>query len=519
MLKTGSDVRGVKRLNQEFEKTDKQLDEITKGFKGTAGQARKLAEQAEPMKRLDRQMATLAKHVKAGRLSLADAEKLAGKYQRQLDRTAESGNKAHGRSMIGNLGAMAAGYLSINAALSTGIDLLKEQARLVDEAAKRDQASRAGVAPLAQLAATSATTPEGRRKKFREFEAEARQFFASGGASTYEQSGLDVFDLVSAGLNRKDRNFARDVQASGALQNVAGAATAYASLQATLGANAPKTFEDFLDQAIAASAIAPAQANEIPLAASRSAGSASALGLGPEFLNAATAYLAKSTGSASQGGTQLAAFLKGIESKGLEADPSLKGKSGVGLLTALAGRNLDRGGLANLLGNDNEAITGARTLINVLPQLQQSVGAIRTADAENLAAQTLGLPDASPGLKAARLATTARQSAEINEQNHSARLQNLLQAAFDERRANRAAGTEGEWGDYLQDNLIGNLSVLIGGDYARRTELSRVLNHSSADVGANPLSDALAAEIATALGKQTGVLEQIRDGGSAGRQE
>lgn len=514
-LETTADVRGAQRLNKELEKSEKQLEEITKTARGTARQAQKIAEQADPTKRLNREYANLAKHVKAGRVSLQDAEVVAGKLQRRMDRLNTSSVAAVGPKMLGKVTSLIAGYVSLNSAIQLTVGLMREQAQLVSQAAERSQQTRGGVAPLAQLAATQGKTQAEREQILLDLEAEAKSFAASGAAPDVGAAGRDVFGLVSAGLNRSDRDFARDVQASGALQNVADAGRAFASLQATLGAAAPKTFEDFLDQAIQASAIAPAQAPEIPLAASRAAGSAAAIGIGPEFLNAATAYLAKATGDATQGGTQLAQFLKGIESEGLAADPSLRGLSGVELVRELASRNLDRAGLEGLLGGRQEAISGARTLINVLPQLEQSVAAIRRADAEDLARQTIDLPDASPGLRIARGRTRAETEANIAEQNRSADLENLFRTGLAERRRNRANGTETQFGDFFEDYLD---SWVVQTDFQRRTRLRNFL--SASESGANPLSAQTEADISAALAGQLYVLRRIESNtaGSA-RQE
>ncbi|MEN1680786.1 MAG: phage tail tape measure protein [Planctomycetota bacterium] len=504
-------VRGVAKLKTELKSATGETARLEREQKDAAKAAEELKRKAAaivrdnetPLERFRRQYRDLNRLYRQGAISLDQKRRAATRLRGELEGAGAAGKRAFGPAALQSVLALGAGYVSANQALQLGVDLLREQARLREEAARRARDARRGFAELSQLAATAATTPDGRRQAQLDFEQEAKSFRAAGASESLDEAAREVFKLASASLSRSDRSFARDIQAAGAVNQVGDAAKAFASLQTRLGPSAPGSFEDFLDQIIQSSSIAPSLAPEIPLAASRAGGSAGALGLRSEFLLASTAILAKGAGSASEGGTQLAAFLKGLEKDGLSADPSLAGLSGVELVREIGGRNLNRGQLAELVGDRQEAIEGLRTLIKNVDELEAQANQIRQADVENLARQTAGLATVSDQQRAAFFADRAQGTKEVAELD-SGRLTNLMNSVLDERAANRAAGNESVWGDLLGD------FVARGAEFINTREgvLRRALRESES--GRQPLPEDLMAEIRDALRLQTPVLEGIQ---------
>lgn len=150
-------IKAVDILNEALTKTAKEGEEAAKSTKRAQENTRRLAEQADPMKKLTRQTEELAKAVKAGDINQRDAtttaERFGREYQeslrkirasfvstaeaqtnwfRKLDETiahtnkldaemalvGKSGDKAFGSAALASLGSYAAGIFSLSQALS-----------------------------------------------------------------------------------------------------------------------------------------------------------------------------------------------------------------------------------------------------------------------------------------------------------------------------------------------------------------------------------------------------------------
>lgn len=311
--------------------------------------------------------------------------------------------KAFGGKALQQLASFAAGFFGVGAAIGGVTRELTDLASRREQVAAQVTAAKFGLGELAQLSATEGSTPAERRAAQAANLREARNILAEGGATTLDEAGGTLFRLKSAGLSRQDRDFAVRIRSRGALNNIGGAAEAFSALQTTLGDRQVGSFEDFLDQAIQSSSIAPALANEIPQAAAASGGSALALGIDLPFLLAATARLGKATGSASEGGTQLQSFLKQTEKalaspKVLEQFPQLEGARGNDLLTKLFDLPAEATTFGGVFGDRAEAIKGFRTLQLNRGILGEDVAGIRSANVANLASATARLPLGDAGL-------------------------------------------------------------------------------------------------------------------------
>lgn len=457
-------IKAAKDFRAEQDKGRKGVDASVKSYGKADVAARRFLRGAETAQdRYNRRLAQGSELVRKGVIDQKQAEQAAARYRQQLLRVGQANRSAFGATAARDIKAYATGLFGVSQAISGVSGLLRQAAAERERLEQQVRQSRVGLAELSQLAAAGATTPGGREKAFAAAVAEARAFRSAGAADSVDAAAREVFFLRSAGLDRGDRDFARDVKASGSISDLAGLAQAFDALRTNLGAKEVGSFEDFLDKAIAASSFAPAQAPEIPQAAARSAGSARALGLSVDSLNAATAFLAKSTGSATEGGTQLAAFLKGIEKDGLAADPTLKGLSLVELVREINSRGLDRGGLADLVGDRQEAITGFRTLAAVLPEFENAVRAIRQADADNLARQTISLPDTDEQLRVGRLADRAKARGDVVGQSTVGVTGNVIEAARQELVAvRRARGDQLAEVKNLFESMNVNFSLLLG---------------------------------------------------------
>lgn len=412
--------KSVAATTKESEKLDKALERLAKKHEG-------------PQERYNRKIDELARLVKDGKISLEQAAAAAERYGKQLNKVGEEGKAVHGPSALQGLRNVAAQYVGMGVAINAALSALRSLGAEKERQAQAAIQSRAGLGQLSQLAAT-ASDPKG---EFNRLVAEARRIHSSGAVATEEEAGNLLFSLVSAGLNQSDRDFAAELRRSGTLTDVGGAATAYAAMTTALGSKEVGSFEQFISKALQASSVAPALANEIPQAATRAAGSAGALGLSDEFLNAATAILAKKTGSAAEGGTQLASFLKQVEKAQIG---DLQGKSGIGIVEYLSSLSEADQGFGGVLGDRAEAIAGFRTLRDNLGLLKDLTQQIDQAQNSGLARTATTLPEGDVGI----LGAQARARAEATygqSMTEDAALTNLVHAAYQERvRTARANG-------------------------------------------------------------------------------
>ncbi len=430
-------VKAVDSTTQALDNLDKTADKAAKTSKRLEEQlnkqAQRIKESIDPQERFNRKYAELQQHLDAGRLTTDQVTAATAKLREEM-------TAAVGPGPLSNVVKMAAAYVSVSQALGVVTSELREQARLREEAAQKARDSTRGLGSLSQLAATMGSTPEARQAAFASLVAEARGFVATGAASSENEGGRLLFDLVSAGVGTQDRQFAARLQSQGTLDNVGGAAQAFDALTTALGGEEVGSFQKFMSKALQAASVAPGSFEQLPIALTAAGGSAKALGVSDEFLLAAGAVLAKKTGSPSEAATQLAAFLKQSEKSGLRGIQGIGGTALVEKLGALPQRQQEFGGV---LGDRAEAIEGFRTLRDALPQVMALEKEIAAAVDSDLAGQAAALPASDPQLRAALGAQRAKGGLDVVRGQQMSTKQNVIEAIRADRRA------------WLQENYIG----------------------------------------------------------------
>ena len=429
----------------------KAQEEIAKGANSSAAafgkadkEGRKFLKSVETaQQRYNRRLQETAELQKRGIITQRQASNAATELRRRFDRLGDAGKKAFGSGAIASVGRFAASFVSLGAAVSAVTQALRENAEERERAISGSKQAVRGEASLAQLAVTQGGTLAERKAAQQRLLAESRAAFASGAFGTRDESGDAIFGLNSAGLSEKDRKFAVRVRRSGAISNIAGAATSFSALTKALGEKEVGSFDDFLDKALQASSLAPAQANEIPLAAARAGASAKALGISDEFLFASTALLSGVTGSASEGGTRVASFLKQVE-KALPDNQELKGLKGLDLVKAIAALPEDQQGFGGILGDRAEAVAGFRTLRDNLVVLEREVANITSAQSNNLASQAIQVAESDPNTRAAIFQRQKKNQLELSlldESTNNLLFEASLDARKRVRRQNAASGS------------------------------------------------------------------------------
>lgn len=395
--------------------------------------AQKIREQISPQEKLNRLYRELGDHVKAGRLTIDEATAAGVRYRRELMGAAEATEKATGPSVRDRIMQIAAGYLSVSAAISAGTQALREQESIRKEAAQRAIQSRAGLGSLSQLAANEGATREERAAANARLIAEARGFVEMGAVADDNEGGNLLFQLAGAGLNRSDRRFAAQVRAAGTLTNVGGAAEAYSALKRSVGASEVGSFREFMSKSLRAAGPAPGSFEQLPIAAAQSGGSAKALGLSDEFLLAATTVLGQNRGSIDEGGTLLSALLRVVEKSGVD----FKGLGGVGIIEKIAAMPESKQGFGGILGDRAEAVEAFRVLRDNLggPEgLRALLAEVEAAQGADLTGEAAGLPFLDSQLAGSIQSERTKGTLNRRRQEAHANRENLLNALRNERR-------------------------------------------------------------------------------------
>lgn len=354
---------------------------------------------------------------------MGNLERESEKVSSVLRRTKLASGDAFGPRAINEIRAFGLEILGIGGGLTILIQGFREFQKEREEAAQKAIASRRGLGSLSQLAAT-AQNPEAR---FASLVAEARGRVTEGAAIDENEAGALTFELVSAGLKKRDRDLAAKIRAAGTLDNVAGAAQAFDALTASLGSDEVGGFQQFLSKALQAASVAPGSFEALPVALSGAGVSAKELGISDEFLLSAGALLARQKRSPEIGGTLLAAFLRGAEKSDLK---DLKGLGGIGLVERFASLPDAKQGFGGELGERAEAVEAFRVLRDNLQEVRDQEAKIRNAQASDLAGRAANLPSTDPQIRAAIQRSRQEGGRDVQAGELFSEAENLLQAAL-----------------------------------------------------------------------------------------
>lgn len=502
-IDTSADTRGAKRLNAELAKTDKELEEISKSARGAAGQARKLAEMADPQKKYNREMATLAKHVKAGRISLEEAEKVAAKYQRRMDRLGDSGRKALGGPFLASLASAYTGMASI------GTITAQVQKGFGDLETAAQQAADKMVQSLDQIGQLQQLQDAPERLAF------ARELRRRGVVSSLGEGGDVAFQFKSSSLSKEDQLYMAEVAASKAVPSsgLAAFAAKTKKVQTNLGF---ASIQDTVNRLVQTSETADTGIEQIAEGSTRFADLLTGLGFSGDAGLAGYAQLIATSPNSDQAATRMQSYLTQVTKKGLAKGTFAETIRNIQQKVDAAGGNA-----FDVLGETN-AVLGFQGLAKDMAFVENLTELNRTSSSRNVAGSRFGTLDADPEFKAARLTTVSEGELEDASRTLS-RAENLLTTVsnYAIARQRRRGDEWSEWSiksnrdwydDYGQE-VAGIRQTLL-------TEQDLVRKGASPYIPENVRTTAY--EFLQENDALTGILKQIEAntrGGSAGRQE
>lgn len=357
-----------------------------------------------PTERYNQELAKLRGHLDAGRISQETFNRAAQQSKARLDEATKGVSKMGktGTSVFSSMGtglaSVVGGYASLGGAITAVIGLLRQQQEEARKAAQAGRQSEFSLASLAQLA--------DEQDSFGSLSERAKQLFARGGADDLSQAGQVVFSIKSAG-QLQDLDVFEQLASSGVVRDVGSLSQSAAALVKSLGAEETGSVRELISKAFAASAASPATVPELLSAAARSGTSAAALGISDEEILSATAITATATGSAEQGGTQVAALLKALEKQG-----GFEGKTLQESLVEIQAKNLAAKELFEFFGR-SEGVTAFRLLTENADDLATNLKNITAAQSQDLAKQRAELAGSDPALAASRAAREAEAELEL----------------------------------------------------------------------------------------------------------
>ena len=468
-------VRAVDDLNKILDESKKSADGVTAASKKMVDQAQRIKESIDPQAKYNRQLQDVAKHVQAGTLTMEQARTKAQQYGLALEKAGKEGDKAFGADALRNVGSIATSIVGISSALDLAIGAMRsfreEQQRAADDALR----SRMGIGQLSQLAA-SAPDASGKITKasqdaaMNSLVAETDRYLSMGAAVDRNEAASLTFDLNSAGLSEKDREFAARLRKSGVLMDVASLAQAYDASKTALGEAEVGTFPEFASKAIAAGSVSPGTIQALPLALSRAGADAKKLGMTDEFLLSAGAVLAKEAGSPQEGATKMAALLAGMNKSGVD----LQGLSGVEMIERLASENTGYGGIFK---DNREAINAFGTIRDNLQTVTGLEASVTAAQSQGLSSMAMDLPNLDPATAAANLRAEKEGEQAVVDSQTLSRGENLRQATMAEWKARkRASGQFGAEWDIFTESTMASLPFI-----SPEFHLQRAMDSTNAD--------------------------------------
>lgn len=354
---------------------------------------------------------------------MAQLEKKSEALERKLEKVGKAGRKAgddtsrsmkrateqgFGRSAQRQIGTYLTGLLGVSAAIGVITRAFREMNRAAEEAAQKNLAAEGGLAELTQLSG-------GDPKKLQSLIRRARSFFRAGGAENLDQAARTLFSLESAGIPQSQQQLFGEL--FGISQTPDVLAKAATTLKTSLGQEETGDIRGIVSKGIAASKFAPARVGPLLEAAARSGSGAKILGVSDEELLAATALLAKASGSAAEGGTQLQALVQALTKQGGFIGLRLQDS-----ISRIESMNLTPPELIKFLGRQ-EAFKAFTVLRDQPEQFGEILKDVGRAPEIDLVGQLIAARNAQPGLIASLEQRKAAAAKELSRETLGIRRQ------------------------------------------------------------------------------------------------
>lgn len=394
-------VRAQKALTDAQEKYNKAIEETPQKLSRAEKAARRLAEQADPQAKYNRQMFKLAEAVEKGGLEQEKALRLTEKYQRQLENAGKSGQAAFGDRILTSIGSMYASLVGVDklvGAISKGFESIEQTAQ---GAADRVFTAFAQAGELQQLTDDPA--------KFGQLTGYARELVRRGVFSP-DQLGSAFstsFSLESAGFSEREKEYFARLGESGFIsaEGLVNYGGALRKAQNAYGGAGSISVEELSDRIIATSKATLNNASETAQAFTQFASGGAGLGYTGDAQAAALQLVDEYAKDINDAGVKQGALFTQIAKRGLNAG-SLIGT--IDSITSQVSQYTDpnerEAALYQILGESN-AVKAYQAIAAQRDQFDTALANI--SGAGGTFARSSGLIDQDPELAAARQARLA----------------------------------------------------------------------------------------------------------------
>lgn len=383
--------------------------------------------QTTPIERMRAEFGRLDSAVKhnllSERESATEKSRLWKQYQADLANAGQSQQKL-------SAGAVAAGFVigqawtaALGAVRSLGSAMAEENQR----ALQAHQESARSVGVLAQLT--------GDPEELKKLEATAKGLVKQGAAKSMQEAVQAVFAASSSNALGDLPQLAK-LATPGVISSIPEFIRSAEAVRSAMGGKEAGSIAEITAKSFAAAAPTTTTAEKLVIGAARAGTQAQAQGLNINELLSGVGMIATARGSAEEGGTRMAALLRGMES-----DPSLRGKGLVGSIREIQSRNLDPEALTKQL--TAEGADAFRILAGSLDKLEKTINETSRASTSVIDERA----KAAMGLDSVRADVMTRQGAaarDVNRGSAEGRFQALneeaSQRAYEERRAGTRSG-------------------------------------------------------------------------------
>lgn len=372
VLRLDADARkGVKEFNdleKAVAKVDDKLELTTRQAKQLEVAAKRIVDSnLGPQEKYNKRLEDLAKHVKAGTLTMEQAGVQAQKYGKYLNEATVKGEQAFGAGMLGKVAGLVGGLTGVSGVVSAIVGGFKD----MDEAAKR--AADSVINSLGSVGELQQVS--GSQEEFQKNLGFARSLVRRGVFNDLSSAADFTFATTSAGYTDQEKEYLARV---GELRQVKGEGlTGFAAgARKVQGLYDGMSLSDVGDRLLAASGLTQANITQTAEAVPALTAMSKALNFNPDEVFAGLVANEEAAPNISEAKTQQRALLAVLLQKNLSTG------SLIGSVDSLRQRELGGENLVKLLGS-TEAYAGYSSLVSqrgeydmALKNIQGSAGAL-----------------------------------------------------------------------------------------------------------------------------------------------
>lgn len=432
-----------REYNEELAKSDEGLRQFAEHLKNT---------QTTPLERLRATQERITQAVAKQMLTEEQARTARSKAIEQY--RAEMGGAERQQSRM-IAGAVAGGQMIAEAYSAAANRVRQVFAGMAEENRRalsvQEEAGRS-IGSLAQIANSPA--------ELQKLGNQARQLVASGVARNMPEAVNTIFAANSAGAMGDLPNLQK-LAAPGIIGNVPEFIRAAAALRASLGEGAGSV-SDVIAKSFAAAAPTTTTGEALVIGASRAGSQAQTLGIDASSLLAATGILATARGSAEEGGTRMAALLRGLED-----DAELRGKSLSEMIRAVQERGLQPEELTKQLSA--EGADAFRILASNLAQLDKTIAETNAVNTQRMIDEKAAMARSDPSIAVDLIQRRNKAQADLSREAEG-RVVALQEAVIEQGVTERRRGLRGGLGGFLPflpEQAQNEISAMTFGNFMR----------------------------------------------------